>query len=138
MKWMLGTDVCIALIKQQPRELLRRLQTKRVGDVGISSVTLAELRYGVQKSARHEQNRSALDRFLLPLDVAPFDEAAADVYGSVRALLEQAGTPIGPLDTLIAGHALSLNVVLVTHNVAEFPRVRGLRIEDWLTPSTDS
>ena len=132
MKWMLDTDTCIALINRQPRELIRRLRTKAVGDVGISSITLAELRHGVAKSARRDQNRAALDRFLLPLDIAAFDDLAADLYGTVRAELETAGTPIGPLDTLIAGHAVSLNVVLVTHNVAEFRRVTGLRIEDWI------
>ena len=132
MKWMLDTDTCIALINRQPRDLIKRLQTKAVGDVGISSITLAELRHGVAKSTRRDQNRAALDRFLLPLDIAAFDDLAADLYGTVRADLETAGTPIGPLDTLIAGHAVSLNVVLVTHNVAEFRRVPGLRIEDWL------
>jgi len=132
MKWMLDTDTCIALIKRQPRELIKRLQAKAVGDVGISSITLAELRHGVAKSTRLEQNRAALDQFLLPLDIAAFDDLAADAYGSVRAALEIAGKPIGPLDTLIAGHAVSLNVVLVTHNVVEFKRVKGLRVDDWL------
>ncbi|MCX7056251.1 MAG: type II toxin-antitoxin system VapC family toxin [Proteobacteria bacterium] len=132
MKWMLDTDTCIALINRQPRDLIKRLQTKAVGDVGISSITLAELRHGVAKSTRRDQNRAALDRFLLPLDIAAFDDLAADLYGTVRADLETAGMPIGPLDTLIASHAVSLNVVLVTHNVAEFRRVTGLRLEDWL------
>lgn len=132
MKWMLDTDTCIALIKRQPRELIKRLQAKAVGDVGISSITLAELRHGVAKSARIEQNRAALDQFLLPLDIAAFDDLAADAYGTVRAALEIAGTHIGPLDTLIAGHAVSLSVVLVTHNLAEFKRVEGLRLDDWL------
>jgi len=132
MKWMLDTDTCIALIKRQPPGLTKRLQSKAVGDVGISSITLAELQHGVAKSARIEQNRSALDQFLLPLDIAAFDDLAADSYGTVRAALEIAGMPIGPLDTLIAGHAVSLNVVLVTHNVAEFRRVAGLRVDDWL------
>ncbi len=132
MKWMLDTDTCIALIKRRPPELIKRLQAKAVGDVGISSITLAELRHGVAKSARLEQNRAALDQFLLPLDIAAFDDLAADAYGSVRAALEISGTPIGPLDTLIAGHAVSLNVVLVTHNVSEFKRVEGLRVDDWL------
>jgi tRNA(fMet)-specific endonuclease VapC len=132
MKWMLDTDTCIALIKRQPPNLIKRLQTKAVGDVGISSITLAELRFGVSKSARRQQNEAALDQFLLPLDIAAFDELAADSYGDVRAELESNGTPIGPLDTLIAGHALSLNVVLVTHNMREFRRITGLRIDDWV------
>ena len=109
----------------------RIVQAKAVGDVGISSITLAELRFGVSKSARRQQNQAALDQFLLPLDIAAFDELAADSYGDVRAELESNGTPIGPLDTLIAGHALSLNVVLVTHNMREFRRITGLRIDDW-------
>ena len=129
---MLDTDTCISLIKRQPRELIKRLQAKAVGDVGISSITLAELRYGVAKSSRIEQNRAALDQFLMPLDIAAFDDLAADSYGSLRATLETAGKPIGPLDTLTAGHALSLNVVLVTHNVAEFKRAPGLTVDDWL------
>jgi tRNA(fMet)-specific endonuclease VapC len=132
MKWMLDSDTCIALIKRQPPNLIKRLQAKAVGDVGISSITLAELRFGVSKSARRQQNEAALDQFLLPLDIAAFDELAADSYGDVRAELESNGTPIGPLDTLIAGHALSLNVVLVTHNMREFRRITGLRIDDWL------
>jgi tRNA(fMet)-specific endonuclease VapC len=102
----------------------RIVQAKAVGDVGISSITLAELRFGVSKSARRQQNQAALD-------VAAFDELAADSYGDVRAELESNGTPIGPLDTLIAGHGLSLNVVLVTHNMREFRRITGLRIDDW-------
>jgi len=132
MKWMLDTDTCIALIKRQPPELIQRLQAKSVGDVGVSSITLAELRHGVARSGRRDQNRAALDQFLLPLDIAAFDELAADSYGSIRADLEVNGLPIGPLDTLIAAHALSLNVTLVTHNTREFKRVKGLRIDDWL------
>lgn len=132
MKWMLDTDTCIALIKRQPPDLIKRLRAKAVGDIGISSITLAELRHGVATSERREQNHSALDQFLLPLDIAPFDELAADFYGTIRAQLEKKGTPIGPLDTLIAAQALSMNVVLVTHNVREFKRVNGLRIDDWL------
>lgn len=113
----------------------RVVQAKAVGDVGISSITLAELRFGASKSARRQQNQAALDQFLLPLDIAAFDELAADSYGDVRAELESNGTPIGPLDTLIAGHGLSLNVVLVTHNMREFRRITGLRIDDWLKPA---
>lgn len=132
MKWMLDTDTCIALIKRRPPELVRRLQARAVGDVGISSITLAGLRHGVAKSERRVQNQAALDQFLLPLDVAAFDEAAAESYGGVRADVERKGTPIGPLDLLIASHALSIDVVLVTHNTREFKRVKGLRVDDWL------
>ena len=133
MKWMLDTNICIALIRQQPTKILRKLNTHEVGDVGISSITLAELEFGVAKSIQREKNRIALEEFVIPLDVAPFDAAAAQRYGWVRASLEKRGMPIGSLDTLIAGHALSLDAVLVTNNTKEFRRVTGLKLEDWLT-----
>src|SRR5690606_10872717 len=95
----------------------------------ISSITLAELCYGVEKSAFPERNREALEEFLLPLDVAEFGEEAAGFYGKVRAALTKKGTPIGGNDLLIAGHALALGVPLVTNNVREFRRVPGLKVE---------
>lgn len=130
--WMLDTDICIALIKRQPPELIARLQRHKLGDVAISSITLAELSFGVAKSSRPEKNRSALDQFLLPLEVLAFDDSAGNCYGDVRAALESSGTPIGPLDTLIASHALSLNATIVTNNAREFSRVNKLRVENWL------
>ncbi len=132
MRFMLDTDSCIALIKRKPAKMLDKLTSHVPGDVGLSTVTLAELRYGVAKSAQKEMNAGALDGFLLPLEIADFDETAADVYGEVRAALEKAGTPIGPLDTQIGAHALSLGAVLVTHNTREFLRIPGLAVEDWL------
>ena len=111
--------------------MLRRFEEYEVGEIGVSSVTAAELSYGAEKSAAVEQNREALSRFLLPLEVLAFRDEAAAAYGHVRAALEKAGTPIGPLDTLIAAHAVSLSVTLVTNNTREFSRVPGLEIEDW-------
>jgi len=133
MRFMLDTDSCIALIKRKPAKMLDKLTSHAPGDIGLSTVTLTELRYGVAKSAQKETNASALDEFLLPLGIADFDETAADAYGEVRAALEKAGTPIGPLDTQIGAHAFSLGAVLVTHNTREFRRVPGLAVEDWLT-----
>lgn len=132
MRFMLDTDTCIALIKRKPAPVLRRLSALAPGEAGISAVTLAELRYGVEKSAARDRNDRALDAFVLPLEVAAFDEAAAAAYGAVRSALEKAGTPIGPLDTQIGAHALSLGAALVTHNVREFRRVPGLTVVDWL------
>lgn len=132
MRFMLDTDSCIALIKRKPGPILRRLTALAPGEAGISAVTLAELRYGVAKSAQPDKNGQALDEFLLPLEIADFDEPAAGIYGAVRAGLESAGTPIGPLDTQIGAHALSLGATLVTHNVREFLRIRGLTVIDWL------
>ncbi|MDP8568756.1 type II toxin-antitoxin system tRNA(fMet)-specific endonuclease VapC [Methylophilus aquaticus] len=131
MKLMLDTNICIAIIKQKPPAVLQQFAAYQIGDIGVSSVTLAELRYGVAKSQQREANQAALDAFVLPLDVADFDEAATQYYGALRASLEKQGTPIGPLDTMIAAHALSLDVTLVTNNTKEFARVDGLKLLDW-------
>jgi tRNA(fMet)-specific endonuclease VapC len=132
MKWMLDTDTCIAVIRGQPDGALKKLRGKSIGQVGLSSITLAELSFGAAKSNRAAQSRAALREFLLALEVAPFDDSAAVEYGAIRAALTRRGTPIGPLDTLIAAHAAALNAVLVTHNTREFGRIDGLRVEDWL------
>jgi tRNA(fMet)-specific endonuclease VapC len=130
---MLDTDTCIYLIKRRSEALLSRLVATDPGEVCISVVTLAELRFGVEKSEFRERNAAALDAFLLPLIVAPFDPPAAEAYGFVRTALEGNGTPIGPLDTMIASHALSLHVDLVTNNLREFSRVKALRLTNWTT-----
>lgn len=132
MKWMLDTDTCIALIKRRPESALRKLSSKSVGAVGISSITLGELSFGAARSSQSTQSFEALQEFLLPLTVAPFDEQAALEYGPIRASLAKRGTPIGPLDTLIAAHAASIDAILVTHNQREFSRVEGLRVDDWV------
>jgi tRNA(fMet)-specific endonuclease VapC len=132
MRYMLDTNICIALIKRKPPKAIRRFDRLSAGDVGISGITLAELRYGVAKSQNIDRNTQALEEFLLPLEIADFDEGAASAYGTVRADLENAGQPIGPLDTLIGTHAQSLKAVLVTDNTAEFRRIRGLKVENWL------
>jgi len=131
MKLMLDTNVCVYLIKEHPASVLERFAAHPVGDIGISVITLAELEYGVTKSSRPAKNREALQQFVSPLDVAPFDRQATAAYGRLRTALEKKGQPIGSMDLLIAAHALSLNVRLITHNVKEFGRVPGLRIEDW-------
>ena len=133
MRFMLDTNSCIALIKRKPAKILAKIMSHAPGEVGLSAITLAELRYGVAKSAQRERNGQALAEFLLPLEIADFDETAADAYGESRAALEKAGTPIGPLDTQIDAHALSLGVVLVTHNTREFRRIPGLAVQDWLS-----
>lgn len=131
LRRLLDTNVCIHVIRRQPQTVLRRLENYGIGEVGVSSVTVAELRYGAEKSSRPEQNLEALGRFLLPLEVLAFGGEAAAAHGRFRAVLERAGTPIGPLDTLIAAHAVSVSVTLVTNNTREFQRVPGLEVEDW-------
>ncbi len=131
MKLLLDTNMCIYIIKQQPVTVLDRFLEYQVGDIGISSITLAELRYGVAKSTHREKNAKALDEFVIPLEVVSYDESAAHVYGDIRATLEKAGTPIGSMDMLIAAHAVSLGIPLVTNNTREFLRVPSLNIVDW-------
>lgn len=128
---LLDTNTCIYLIRRRPKEALQRFERFEVGEVGVSVITVSELRYGVEKSTRPEQNLRALEQFLLPLEVLDFGPEATVSYGRVRASLEERGMPIGPLDTLIAAHALSLGATLVTNNTREFERVSGLQIEDW-------
>ena len=98
---------------------------------GISTVTLAELRYGADKSGNPAKNHNALNLFLAPIAIEDFDSECADYYGKLRADLERRGEPIGPLDTMIAAHALRLHVPVVTNNTKEFSRVSGLATEDW-------
>lgn len=131
MKLLLDTNICIYIIKQKPAAVLNRFLEYQVGEIGISSITLSELRYGVAKSTHREKNANALDEFVIPLEVVSYDESAAQVYGDIRATLEKAGTPIGSMDMLIAAHAVSLGIPLVTNNTREFQRVPSLNIIDW-------
>jgi tRNA(fMet)-specific endonuclease VapC len=131
MVLLLDTNICIYLIREKPRSILERFKGHAVGDIGISVITLAELEYGVSKSGKPAKNKDALDQFVAPLDVVAFDRSAAATYGKLRTTLEKKGQSIGAMDLLIAAHALALTVRLVTHNVREFGRVPGLRVETW-------
>lgn len=131
MKYLLDTNICIYLIKQKPPKVLARFQTLALTDIGISSITVAELEYGVCKSQQQEKNRNALMQFLISLEVVEFDQAAATLYGSIRSDLESKGLVIGAMDMLIAAHALSLSVTLVSNNVREFSRISNLSLENW-------
>jgi len=131
MKLLLDTNICIYIIKQQPATVIKHFLEYQVGDIGISSITLSELRYGVAKSTHREKNAKALDEFIIPLEVVSFDEDAAHAYGDIRATLEKSGTPIGAMDMLIAAHAVSLGIPLVTNNTREFARIPDINIIDW-------
>jgi tRNA(fMet)-specific endonuclease VapC len=132
MKYLLDTSICIYLIKKKPVSVMTRFDEHSIGDIGISSITVAELSYGVQKSQRRKQNQAALLQFMSPLVIAEFDTEAAFSYGQIRAELERRGIPIGSLDTLIAGHAASMDVTLVTNNERELSQVPGLIVENWV------
>ena len=131
MKYMLDTNICIYAIKHKPEQVFRKLQKIDPQDVCVSSVTYAELVHGVEKSAAIEKNRLALSLLLANIEILDFDTHAAEQYGKVRADLEKKGMPIGPLDSMIAGHALSAGCIIVTNNVGEFSRVKGLKVENW-------
>ncbi|WP_270814690.1 type II toxin-antitoxin system tRNA(fMet)-specific endonuclease VapC [Hungatella effluvii] len=131
MKYMLDTNICIYAIKNKPESVIRKVLAQNPEDLCISVITYAELMHGVEKSQAVEKNRIALSLFLSAITVLDFNSRAAEVYGEIRAELENKGTPIGPMDLLIAGHAKSQNLVLVTNNTREFARVTGLQIEDW-------
>lgn len=128
---MLDTNICIYTIRRQPSQVIDRLRQHHVGEIGVSSITAAELWYGVEKSTQRKKNSKALEQFFFPLEIVPFNTEAAEAYGMIRSLLESKGKPIGSLDTLIAAHARSLDLVLVTNNEREFKRVPKLRIENW-------
>jgi tRNA(fMet)-specific endonuclease VapC len=130
LKFMLDTNITIYIIKNRPVELVD-IFNKNAGTLCISTITLAELNHGVEKSSQSERNRRNVDDFVSRLEVLPYDDTAASHYGEIRADLETKGTPIGVNDLHIAGHARSRSLVLVTNNTGEFRRVEGLRIEDW-------
>jgi len=134
MNYLLDTNICVLLIRQKSPQVLTKLTSHPITDIGISAITVAELQYGVRKSSRPAQNQAALDQFLLPLTIISFDDDAARAYGQIRGNLESQELSIGALDTLIAAQAVHYNLVLVTNNVREFARVPDLAIEDWSKP----
>jgi tRNA(fMet)-specific endonuclease VapC len=118
-------------MNKHPVELIEKFRKIGIGDVGISSITISELQYGISKSKHREKNQQRLHEFLTPLEILPFDEYAAKYYGDIRFQLEQKGKIIGPLDLLIAAQALSKRLILVTNNDKEFKRIEGLKVENW-------
>ena len=131
MRYMLDTTICIYAIKNKPPVVIQNILKQDPGELCISAVTYAELMHGVEKSQAVDRNRTALTLFLSSISVLPFDDYAAEEYGKIRADLERKGTPIGPMDMLIAAHAKAKGLILVTNNTREFCRVKNLSIEDW-------
>ena len=132
MRYLLDTNTCIYVIKRSPPQVYKRLRKLRIGEVGISAITFCELQFGVTNSSKPEENQLALTEFLAPLEVLDFPSAAAITFGEIRSRLKRAGTPIGSYDLLIAAHALEQGLTLVTNNLKEFKRVRGLELENWM------
>ncbi len=133
MRYLFDTNTCSYVIHQRKgvESVARRMDGLRYGELMLSSIVLAELQFMVVKSAVPQSKREQLLRFLLQFHVAPFDEAATIAYGQVRHQLERRGSPIGPLDTLIAAHAISLKATVVTNNIKHFGQVPGLVVENW-------
>jgi tRNA(fMet)-specific endonuclease VapC len=131
MRFLLDTNICIYLINKKEVGLLRKIQTYRNDDIAISTITIAELEYGVAKSTKTHQNRLALATFLIPFSALDFDQEAATEYGIIRTWLEANGKNIGPMDMLLAAQARSKGLVIVTNNEKEFSQVTGLAVENW-------
>ena len=132
MKYLLDTDICIYLIKKKPQSVIRRLIKLPNSEVGLSTISVFELQFGVENSQSKIKSQRALNHFLDPIQhILPIDRQAAEYAASIRADLKQKGTPIGPYDVLIAAVALSKNLILVSNNTKEFQRVDGLKLENW-------
>lgn len=130
--WMFDTNTCIFLIKHNSLKLLNHLTKVQVGEIGISSIVLAELWYGIEASRDRKRNEAALNEFLLYAEVLAWPEEAAPIYGRIREQLKKIGTPVGANDLLIAAHAMVTNTILVTDNMREFRRINGLKLENWI------
>ena len=131
MIYLLDTNICIYVINHKPQQVFERFKQYKLGQLVISSITASELAFGVEKSGS-ERNKQALNKFLSPLEILPYDEHAIWHYAKLRQDLQSTGKPIGSLDMLIAAHALALDVVLVTNNTKEFERIGGLKLENWV------
>lgn len=130
LKYMLDTNICIYTVKNKPQQV-REAFNRHYGQLCISSISLMELIYGAEKSANPERNLTVVEGFVARLEILPYDEIAASHTGQLRAELARQGTPIGPYDQLIGGHARSRGLIVVTNNRREFDRIPGLRVEDW-------
>jgi tRNA(fMet)-specific endonuclease VapC len=131
LAYMLDTNICIYVMKHYPPDLQEKFNSL-AEQLCISSITLAELHYGAEKSARRVENLTAIEHFVARLDVLPFEAKAAAHYGQLRAELERAGTPCGVHDMQIGGHARSEGLIIVTNNLREFSRMPGMRVENWV------
>ena len=133
MNYILDTNICIYTINKKPTSVVSKIGSKRLEEIAISTITIAELEYGIAKSLYPDQNRTALLEFLIPFMILDFDQIASLHYGQIRMSLESKGMPIGPMDLLLAAQAKSRNLILVTNNEKEFQRIDDLRIENWVT-----
>lgn len=132
MKFLLDTNICIYIIKKKPERVIKRFLKMKPDTIGVSSITVSELYYGVSKSSKPNENAVALEQFLLPLVVISFNKDDAIAYGNLREKLERSGNIIGSMDMLIGAQALNRDLILVTNNEKEFSRIEGLSLENWV------
>ena len=125
-------------MNRRPIEIIHKFKQFDVGEIGVSTITVSELQYGVAKSKNYRLNEQRIEEFLSPLEILPYDEIAAGIYGDIRLQLEKSGEPISPLDLLIAAQALSRDLVLITNNEKEFKRVNNLKVENWVNSKKKS
>ncbi|MBT4289651.1 MAG: type II toxin-antitoxin system VapC family toxin [Deltaproteobacteria bacterium] len=132
MNFLIDTNICIYILNQRPKKVIDKFENYNSGQIGISSITIAELEYGAKKSSRVNENLERLELFLFPFEIFPFDAVCAKYYGDIRSRLEIEGCVIGQLDMLIAAQALSKRLTLVTNNQKEFSRIKNLKLENWV------
>jgi tRNA(fMet)-specific endonuclease VapC len=132
MNFLIDTNICIYIMNKRPSDVINRFKKTDVGMIGISSITVSELQYGVVKSKYQNQKLKRLEEFLMPFEILAYDQMAANCYGEIRSKLEKQGHIIGPLDLLIAAHALSKGLILVTNNEKKFKRIKSLKVENWV------
>ena len=132
MRYLIDTNICIYIMNQRDQSLIQRFKKIPIGEICISSITLSELSYGVYKSSSLIKNKQRLQEFILPFHILFFNKKSAEIYGQIRSQPEKKGQTIGSFDMLIASHAMSEDLVLVTNNDKEFKRIKNLKIENWL------
>ena len=132
MTRLLDTNTCIYYLNQSSDRLIASFQKYSPSELKLSSITVAELFYGAEKSQAKKKNTAVVDRFIAPFEILPFDDACCKTYANIRASLEKSGSPIGLMDLLIASISIAYNFILVTNNTREFRRVKKLRLENWL------
>ncbi|OGI06119.1 MAG: hypothetical protein A2Y40_02525 [Candidatus Margulisbacteria bacterium GWF2_35_9] len=132
MRYLLDTNICIYIINKKPKHVYDEFVKYEIGDLYISSITTSELYYGIEKSKNRIKNFHALNKFLSPFSIIPYDNDDAIMYGKVRASLEKKGNIIGALDLMIAAQALEKGFTVVTNNEKEFSRVNKLKVENWI------
>ncbi|WP_457564125.1 type II toxin-antitoxin system tRNA(fMet)-specific endonuclease VapC [Caminibacter pacificus] len=130
--YLLDTNICIYILKKKPISVFEKFKSLKIGDIKVSSITVAELYFGAYNSQNVEQNVKVVNNFLLPFDIVDFDESSAINYAKIKADLRKKGQIIGELDMQIAGVALAKDLILVTNNEKEFRRIKNLKIENWV------